>query len=300
MRLLTICIFLFFITCTSVKNKAPNSSSKNSYLKEACFDTLNLKKRSHIFDERYKVKKQNRTLLKIITDAINDSISSELLKSEQKNKLINQLTKVTSIDTKKLKTLKPRKSCETIFYKESYTNTLDINSSFNFFVPNGFVETKEMDKEIKILQKYKDSSAIYFDKEPFCFDKGSYFKLNKNQYIFNNYTTYSNDGGDFWTIYKISNALDYNTNGWLKSAVQYRSFFKRYFSEEKRFFTNEENKEDYNNTIWHYTYFETKLNASESYIDKIVVYYITLENGETSEDLGIIIQKDVLVFKPKV
>jgi len=165
-------------------------------------------------------------------------------------------------------------------------------------MPDGFVTKKEKNKEASILQKYIDSSSTLFESEPFYVDKGSYFKLNKteSQYLLKIYETYSNDGGEFLTTYKISNILDYNTDAWLNSIMIHRSFFKQYFSEQKKFINSQE--DETLDIVWQYTYLETKLDKSNSYIESINLYYLELDNSNLSEKLVFSIKKQILHFNP--
>jgi len=292
MKLLFILIILFYGGCTSVKTQTVNTPKKE------CLNELILDKRENKLDSQFLVNKQNRSPLTIINETIKDSISSDLLEDYEKKKLINAFTKVKLTNTKKLKRVKPKTSCGVFFNDKFGVNLLRINSDYNFFLLEGFKKTQEKDKEILILQKYKDSSNVLFKEEPLLFNKGSFFKLDeaKNHFFSKNYETYSNDGGDFWTTYKTSNIFSYRTNGWLKSGTSHRSFFKHYFSEEKKFISSKE--DEVLDVIWNYTYFETILDKNNSFIQEIVIYYVELDNTNINEKPIFSIQKQILTFKP--
>ncbi|WP_299313593.1 hypothetical protein [uncultured Aquimarina sp.] len=236
----------------------------------------------------------------MITVAIENSALSKVLINKEKNRLIKAFSKIESISSENLKIVKPASRCGFYFDNKLSVDLLDVNSDYNFFRPDGFLSTEEKDKEAALLKKYIDSSKVFFQSEPFYVNKGSYFKLNeeKNEYFSKNYEFYSNDGGDFFTAYKISNVLDYDTSGWLKSGIIHRSFFKHYSSEEKRFINNQE--DETLDVIHHYTYFETKLDKNNSFIKSIIIYYVSLEGMNSSEKVDFVIKKDSLAFKNPV
>ncbi len=299
MRLLVVCLTLCsIITCSSVKKKKIQDSLIDSEIKKDCVDNLILEKRENKIFNQFLVDNRKDSSLSIIAEAIKDSTLSKVLINKEKNKLIEAFSKIESISSKNLKIVKPASKCGFYFNNESSVDLLDVNSDYNFFRPDGFLSTEEKDKESSILKKYIDSSRVFFQSEPFYVNKGSYFKLNeeKNEYFSKNYEFYSNDGGDFFTAYKISNVLDYDTSGWLKSGIVHRSFFKHYSSEEERFINNQE--DETLDVIHHYTFFETKLDKSNSFIQNIVVYYITLEGVNSAKKVDFIIKKDFLTFKP--
>jgi len=292
-KLLFILITFFIVGCTSVKTQTVDKSQKQ------CLETLELNKREYLFDETFEVNKLNRKPFTIVKETINDSIDLGLLSIAHKNKLINAIHKVTFINSDGLKTVHPSNTkCGLFFNNKSSASSLNIDPDFNFFMPDGFVTKKEKNKEASILQKYIDSSSTLFESEPFYVDKGSYFKLNKteSQYLLKIYETYSNDGGEFLTTYKISNILDYNTDAWLNSIMIHRSFFKQYFSEQKKFINSQE--DETLDIVWQYTYLETKLDKSNSYIESINLYYLELDNSNLSEKLVFSIKKQILHFNP--
>lgn len=281
MRLLVVFLtLLFIITCSSVKVQSPKvASPTGNEIKTKCLDTLVLDKRENKFFTQFLVNKQKRSSLTTVTETIEDSI---LLTSKEKNNLIKAFTKIKSVSSEKLETVKHLSSCGLYFDNKSSINLLDINAKHNFFRQDGFLGTQKKDNETSILQKYIDSSKVLFKSDPFYENEGSYFKLNeeKNEYFSKNYEFYSNDGGDFFTAYKISNVLRYDTIGWLKSGIIHRSFFKHYSSEEKRFINNQE--DETLDVIHHYTYLETKLDESNSFIQNIIIYYVILDGTDLS------------------
>ncbi|WP_299256753.1 hypothetical protein [uncultured Aquimarina sp.] len=301
MRLLVVCLtLLFIITCSSVKIESPEDASIGAEIKKDCIDTLILEKRENKIFNQFFVDNQKDSALSMITVAIEDLALSKVLINKEKNRLIKAFSKIESISSENLKIVKPASRCGFYFDNKLSVDLLDVNSDYNFFRPDGFLSTEEKDKEAALLKKYIDSSKVFFQSEPFYVNKGSYFKLNeeKNEFFSKNYEFYSNDGGDFFTAYKISNVLDYDTSGWLKSGIVHRSFFKHYSSEEKRFINNQE--DETLDVIHHYTYFETKLDKNNSFIKSIIIYYVSLEGMNSSEKVDFVIKKDSLAFKNPV
>ncbi|SEK37850.1 hypothetical protein SAMN04487910_0384 [Aquimarina amphilecti] len=290
---LTLCSI---ITCSSVKKEKVQDVPLSSVIKKGCLDTLILEKRENKIFNQFVVQKHKKSSLSVIIKAIQDSTLSGVLTENEKDKLIEVFTKVKTISAKNLQTVKPTGNCGTYFQDKSSVDLLDINFDYNFFRPDGFQNTEEKDKETLILKKYIDSSQVIFEYEPFYSEKGSYFEINKNkdQYFSKNYEFYSNDGGDFFTTYKISNILDYD-NSWLKSGILYRSFFKHYFSDEKRFISSQE--DETLNVTDHYTYFETKVDDNNSVLNSIIIYYVTLDSSNSSEQVEFTLKKDLLTFK---
>lgn len=298
------CLALFVLNLSSQKRneiiiRTVQDVPLSSAIKKGCLDTLILEKRENKIFNQFVVQKQKNSSLSVIIKAIQDSTLSGVLTENEKDKLIEVFTKVKTISAKNLQTVNPTGNCGTYFQDKSSVDLLDINFDYNFFRPDGFQNTEEKDRETLILKKYIDSSQVVFENEPFYSEKGSYFEINKNkdQYFSKNYEFYSNDGGDFFTAYKILNILDYD-NSWLKSGILHRSFFKHYSTEEKRFIDSTE--DETLDVMWHYTYVETQLDESSSYINSIIIYYIVLDNTEMTESPIFTIQKDLLTFKGTV
>ncbi|MGY3792992.1 hypothetical protein [Aquimarina sp. 433] len=268
----------------------------SSVIKKGCLDTLIVEKRENKIFNQFVVQKQKNSSLSVIIKAIQDSTLSGVLTENEKDKLIEVFTKVKTISAKNLQRVNPTGNCGTYFQDKSSVDLLDINFDYNFFRPDSFHNTEEKDRETLILKKYIDSSKVVFENEPFYSEKGSYFEINKNkdQYFSKNYEFYSNDGGDFFTAYKISNILDYD-NSWLKSGILHRSFFKHYFSDEKRFISSQE--DETLDVTDHYTYFETEVDDNNSVLHSIIIYYVTLDSSNSSEKVEFTIKKDLLTFK---
>lgn len=298
MRLLYICVALFFITCNSFKKKELQTLKLSTSIKKDCLDTLNFKNKESVFSKAFSVNKLNSSPFKIIKATITDSISTDLISTIEKTKLIEAISKITFIKYDDLKTVTSN-SPECGLFLDNKSNDNLLNTGYNFFIQDGFKLIKGKDKETSILQKYIDSSATLFESEPFYVDQGSVFEIDikEKEYISTNYETYSNDGGEFITTYKILDILNYNPDGWLKSVTSYRSFYKNYFSEENRFINKED--DETLDTIRQYTFIETKLDKDNSFIESINIYHIELDDIELSQQPFFSIKKHIVLFSPQ-